>query len=321
MYINNFIFPDHAQEQRILEKYKSISSYYTRNIYPFEVNKSRWTKLEFTPITILYGNNGSGKSTILNVIAERLKIKKRSAHNSSFWFSKYAMECAFEIGSDINTNEINIPLDPEAEIDLSPQAELITSDDVFSIMLDERIKNEKTIKKSMKIMDDQKFAANKTINKISPREINFETGENLEEFLKIHAMRNRSLCSYVTNSIGALQEGVSNGEKALQCIIDWITPNKLYLLDEPENSMSSEFQHKLAAFIRYCAMINNCQFIIATHSPFFVSIPGAKIYDINEYPSRVKSWWELENMQTLFSLFENDRANFLKYRDTVKKKQ
>ncbi len=40
------------------------------NIYPYNVFRDKDIEpFVFSPITILYGNNGSGKSTILNVIA------------------------------------------------------------------------------------------------------------------------------------------------------------------------------------------------------------------------------------------------------------
>ena len=40
------------------------------NIYPYNVFRGKYIDpFVFSPITVLYGNNGSGKSTILNIIA------------------------------------------------------------------------------------------------------------------------------------------------------------------------------------------------------------------------------------------------------------
>ena len=45
---------------------------------------------EFSPITILYGSNGSGKSTVLNLIAEKIRCKRETLfdHNPAYDFDK-----------------------------------------------------------------------------------------------------------------------------------------------------------------------------------------------------------------------------------------
>ena len=46
------------------------------NIYPFNVLKNKEPDVFlFDNITVLYGNNGSGKSTILNIISHKLNLK------------------------------------------------------------------------------------------------------------------------------------------------------------------------------------------------------------------------------------------------------
>jgi len=43
------------------------------NIYPYNVFREKEIEpFVFAPITVLYGNNGSGKSTILNVLSNKL---------------------------------------------------------------------------------------------------------------------------------------------------------------------------------------------------------------------------------------------------------
>ena len=61
------------------------------NIYPYSVLRDKYTEpFVFAPITILYGNNGSGKSTILNLIADKLEIKGRErATSNSFGITDY----------------------------------------------------------------------------------------------------------------------------------------------------------------------------------------------------------------------------------------
>ena len=52
--------------------------------------------LDFEPITILYGGNGSGKTTALNVIAEKIKAKRDTLYNRSNFFEDYVKMCEVE---------------------------------------------------------------------------------------------------------------------------------------------------------------------------------------------------------------------------------
>ena len=83
-----------------------------------------------------------------------------------------------------------------------------------------------------------------------------------------------------------------------------IGENGLYLLDEPENSLSPERQQELLRFLEDSARFFGCQFIIATHSPFLLSIRGAKIYDMDEEPVDVKHWTELSNVRAYYEFFK-----------------
>ena len=84
----------------------------------------------------------------------------------------------------------------------------------------------------------------------------------------------------------------SNGESALGYFVDSVKDDTLYLLDEPENSLSAENQLNLKYFIEDCVKNHGCQFIISTHSPFLLSIKKALIYDIDTTPVEKKDWTE-----------------------------
>ncbi|MBR5881567.1 MAG: AAA family ATPase, partial [Clostridia bacterium] len=84
----------------------------------------------------------------------------------------------------------------------------------------------------------------------------------------------------------------------------------VYLLDEPENSLSIERQIELAAYVEATARATRSQFIIATHSPVFLSMSGAKIYNLDEYPASVCKWTELENVRRYFDFFMEHRQEF-----------
>jgi len=90
-----------------------------------------------------------------------------------------------------------------------------------------------------------------------------------------------------------------------------IQENGLYLLDEPENSLSPERQQELLQFLEDSARFFGCQFIIATHSPFLLSMRGAKIYDLDENPVDVKRWTELDNVRAYYQFFKKHEGEFL----------
>ena len=102
----------------------------------------------------------------------------------------------------------------------------------------------------------------------------------------------------------------SNGESAFLYFSDKIKENGLYLLDEPENSLSPKRQQELLRFLEDSARFFGCQFIIATHSPFLLSMKGAKIYDMDENPINVKKWTELENVREYYEFFKSREKEF-----------
>lgn len=70
-------------------------------------------------------------------------------------------------------------------------------------------------------------------------------------------------------------EGLSGGE---QQILSKVFPlftdsmkGHVILIDEPEDSLHPSWQTRLIPILRRCAQINDCQFILATHSPQIIS--------------------------------------------------
>ena len=84
----------------------------------------------------------------------------------------------------------------------------------------------------------------------------------------------------------------------------------LYILDEPENSFSPEMQLKLSDLIEYMAKYNNCQIIMATHSPFLLSTRGARIYNLDGCPARISKFEELYAMKMYYQFFTSMKTTF-----------
>lgn len=108
-----------------------------------------------------------------------------------------------------------------------------------------------------------------------------------------------------------LQQKYSNGETSMQYFEEYLQPNALYLLDEPEVSLSPSNQVLLANEINKLARLLACQFIIATHSPFMLGTLNAKIYNIDTKEYDVVKWNELENIQYFYNFFKKHEQEFL----------
>ena len=89
-----------------------------------------------------------------------------------------------------------------------------------------------------------------------------------------------------------------------------IVDNSIYILDEPENSLSALNQLKLKKFIEESVRFYNCQFIISTHSPFLLALKDAKVYDLDSRPCTVKNWTELENVRLYYDFFKENEGEF-----------
>lgn len=73
----------------------------------------------------------------------------------------------------------------------------------------------------------------------------------------------------------------SHGESFLDLLTHRFQPDGLYLLDEPEAALS--VRGCLLAAARMDALVRrNCQFLVATHSPVLLAVPGARILQIGD---------------------------------------
>ena len=137
----------------------------------------------------------------------------------------------------------------------------------------------------------------------------YEKGLGVIDFAPITIFYN-SFYDVVKRKLFEKNDEESNGETAIDYFKERLFPNNLYFLDEPENSMSPILQQELADYICLLAYRLNCQFVLATHSPFMLSMQGARIYDLDSHPSVVKECWQLENMKVYYKLFERFSIRF-----------
>lgn len=283
LYLKSFNFPSEDEEWQFIMAIKR-KCYDT--FYPFKVlSKNGLFRLNFAPITILYGGNGSGKSTALNVIGQKLKLSRSTRYNRSCFFEDYLSFCQFETGSKRAESEV-----------------MITSDDVFNYMLDMRALNEG--------IDHRREEAFETYLDKKFSDFKFRSMEDYDALKMVNQARTKTQSSFVRSRLMDNVITGSNGENAYRFFQDKIKDNALVLLDEPENSLSPQRQLELVQFIEESTRFFGCQFIIATHSPFILSLKEAKIVNLDAYPVQISRWTELENVRTYFEFFQKHAQKF-----------
>ena len=283
LYLSAFYFPGEEAESDFMFDLKTT---YDQSVYPYGVlPKVALNEILFRPITILYGGNGSGKSTALNVIAEKLRLVRSSVYNRSRFFEDYVDRCKVSL-------EEAIP----------KESRIITSDDVFDMMLDIRSINEGIDRRREELADE--------FFRMKHEKTQVKSLDDLDQLHRINQARSKTLSRFVSNESGRSLRERSNGESALMYFQSKIEMDTLCLLDEPENSLSPENQMILADFlmesVRYCGN----QLVISTHSPFLLALPGAKIIDLDDQARVVDHWTELKNPRVYYDFFKKHAHEF-----------
>lgn len=257
--------------------------------YPYQIFPQRGlSRIDFEPVTILYGGNGSGKTTALNIISEKLKLERDSLYNRSNFFEDYLQGCDYELA-------------PETW-EIPAGSRVITSDDVFDYILNIRCLNEGIHEKREDLL------AQYTELKYS--DFKFRSLDDYDKLKRVNLARSKTQSKFIRGSLMDNVRERSNGESAFMYFVEKIRENGLYLLDEPENSLSPGRQMELMEFIEDSARFFGCQFIISTHSPFLLSMKGAKVYNLDQNPVCVQKWTELENVRTYYEFFKRHEEEF-----------
>lgn len=230
------------------------------------------------------------KTTALNIIAEKLRVKRDSLFNSGRFLNDYLDMCKY------NEDDFR-----EYAQFFNHNSRIITSDDIFNLSMKKREFNKQLFSKTKDV--------NEEYWEIRAGSPNLQSLEDYDRWhTRYEALKSKS--AFLKKRLEREEEENSNGETAIQYFIKQMENEGLYLLDEPENSLSLENQIKLADHINSSARFFNYQFIIATHSPIFLSIPHAKIYNLDDDSKVVDSWTKLKSVRLMFDLFMKHKKEF-----------
>lgn len=286
IYLSGFRFPGAAQEANYMANSWRAKQTCYDSYYPFGLFEGRTLpELDFLEITILYGGNGSGKTTLLNVMADALRLHRRAEYNRTPFFDDYVRLC-----------------EPRTMRPVPAGSLILTSDDVFDYMLDLRALND-----GVDMRREQMFA---DYNSLRCEKFQMHGMQDYDRLKQVSAARRYSQSQIARRTLPANVRTRSNGESALAVFSERIRENALYLLDEPENSLSAQLQLELARFLEDSARFYRCQFVISTHSPFLLALRGAKIYDLDQDPVEPCRWTQVPSVRTFYEFFRSRREEF-----------
>jgi predicted ATPase len=107
---------------------------------------------------------------------------------------------------------------------------------------------------------------------------------------------------------GENMQAFSHGEAYLKILQTRIGDKGIYILDEPEAALSPIKQLSLIFFIVEVLKNRNTHFIISTHSPLLMGIPGATIYEIKEDGMSTVPYEETEHYRITKTFLNNPNS-------------
>lgn len=289
IYLRRFSLPTEGNEISFLTgSFENKRTCYTSR-YPFGIFLNREVPaLELETVTILCGGNGSGKTTVLNLMGEKLGLRRGTVFNRSSFFGDYLALCQAETAPAFR--------------DARESSRVITSDDVFDYLLDLRCMNENIDNRRRELLAEY---ADARYAKFQMRSM-----EDVDRLRQVVDAQRRTSSRYVRDRVMNDVVEKSNGESAFAFFTKEIQEGGLYLLDEPENSLSPQLQEELRAFLEDSARFYRCQFVISTHSPFLLAMKGAKIYNLDSIPVQPCRWTELEHVRVYWKFFQDHEEEF-----------
>jgi predicted ATPase len=244
--------------------------------FPFNVPAIRsLSELEFTtPVTMLVGENGSGKSTLLELLA-----------------------CA--------THAIGVgAADPERD----PSLDMLRRLAFYA-----RLVWQKRTRKGFFLRAEDFFGYARRMQQVKT-ELRQDLAAVDEEYVgrsilaqQMAKMPYQSELAQMERSYGeGGLDSQSHGESFLLLFQQRFVPGGLYLLDEPEAPLSPVRQLALLAILNKMVR-QDAQFVIATHSPILMALPGARILEFEGGEIRQVRYEDVEHVRLTRDFLNNPR--------------
>ncbi|WP_294567765.1 AAA family ATPase [uncultured Succinatimonas sp.] len=215
-------------------------------------------------IIVLTGINGTGKSTLLEFITFHQFQADQKIRYGSLTVIDDSKEKNFDIPPKASTFEDYLKLFKNEVIYLGLKTADQATKNLSDVIL-EYVDN---------LIYEKNYRPNDAYQKINDS-IQSIFG-NFKFHIKFKGISGKKQLIFVTEKNEEFPvDSLSDGEKQ---ILTKILPlflsdikNKIILMDEPESSLHPSWQSYLLPVLRQCADLNNCQFILASHSPQIIS--------------------------------------------------
>jgi predicted ATPase len=217
---------------------------YKNNPFPFCINAIKFAQnIEFSKVTVIMGQNGSGKSSLMEVLALRLELPLINGGTT--------YDDTFEAARIIQ---------PYVKIKLN---KLFRNGFFFRA----------------EDFSDYVAAVQKQKNKLYKE---FQSHGLKEHVIKQMSESHNFALHRMRNDFGENLQTLSHGEACMMILNTKIAENELILLDEPEIGLHPSYQKHLVKLITQKSESDNAQFIISTHSPIIASMPNITLYNIQD---------------------------------------
>ncbi len=245
--------------------------------YPFDIPAVKHAShIDLSnPITFLIGENGTGKSTLLETLAYRLQLPHLDGNT-------YEKKC-FKAAKDL-MQHLELKWSIERSVGFFFRAE------DFGDYLNSTHRADVDLHNQMLSLQDE-----------VPESIIQEMKDNANYQLR-----------RVRMNYGQELDAFSHGEAYMHIMHEMVTTPGIYLLDEPEASLSPAKQLAFIYFLQSHLENNRSQFIIATHSPMLMAYPNASIYEITETEMKQTALEDTDHY-SITKTFLNNPESFLRH--------
>lgn len=244
--------------------------------FPFNLDLIQGLKeLTFTtPVTFFVGENGSGKSTVLEAIA-----------------------CA--VGSVVVGSD-----QVESDASLAAARELGA---YFRLVWTRRTRRGFFLRAEDFFGYAKHLAQMRAELESSLRQVDADYASRSALAAKLAKLPYTGELRDMTALYGASLDNQSHGESFIALFQARFAPKGLYLLDEPEAPLSPLRQLAFLSALKQM-VAQDAQFIIATHSPIILALPGATIWRFDSAEIRPTPYAELEHVALTKAFLDNPEA-------------
>lgn len=250
------------------------------NLFPFNLDMVKSLRgFEFTtPVTFFVGENGSGKSTILEALAcaiESITVGSESVKTDKSLAAVRKLAQHFRLAWQKRTHK----------------GFFLRAEDFFGYA------------KQMRQTQDEFQQDLKDVKR--------EYKGRSQYAAALASLPYNNELAAIQRRYGDGLDQRSHGESFMALFQSRFVPDGLYLLDEPEAALSPTRQLTFISALKQMAQ-ENSQFIIATHSPIILAFPEAQILHFHEGKIQEAQYNQLEHVN-LMKDFLAKPESFLRY--------